>query len=259
MPEDENDLKYELLKKDEAAPEESMDPRAIYEHQAKEMSGAIGFGVTVYNEIIYFGSCDNNIYAIREDDGKLMWKFLAEGMVSSRIDVTDGVAYATSFDGYVYALDANTGRLIWRFYTGDKVVASPTVAYDIVYVGSFDTYFYAIEAPTGRLLWKFKTDNLIWCEAAVINGKVFFGSVDKRLYCLDAKTGKLLWSYLANGWCTVQASASSDGHGIWRFGDRPDRTEFPDTVIVSGSWSNDLFAVDEDGRKLWHRQTDSKM
>jgi outer membrane protein assembly factor BamB len=252
-------LEYELFRKEKEVPEEAMDARTVIEAQAEKMGGSIGLDITIAEGMIYFGSGDKNVYALRESDGRLVWKFQTGGIVVASPTVLDGVLYVSSFDGSVYALNAKTGETIWRFYTGDKVLASPSLADGVLYIGSFDSYFYALEAGTGRLLWKFKAGDIIWSTAAVLNGKVYFGSVDKRLYCLDAKTGKLLWSYLANGWVTVLSAATLDGQGIWRYGHRPVQTKFPALAIVSHSWNNELFVIDENGKKIWHRQTDAKM
>ena len=71
--------------------------------------------------------------------------------------VWNEAVYFGSGDGNVYALDAATGGVKWKFQTGDVVHASPAIADGQLYIGSWDSYFYALDAASGKELWRFKT------------------------------------------------------------------------------------------------------
>src|SRR5260370_13445233 len=62
--------------------------------------------------------------------------------------VSDEVVYFGSDDNYLYALNASTGELKWKFKTGDVVYSSPAVADGAVYVGSHDGYLYSVYAQS---------------------------------------------------------------------------------------------------------------
>jgi outer membrane protein assembly factor BamB len=117
--------------------------------------------------------------------------------------IANGVVYFGSGDDNVYALNADTGALRWKVKTGDVVHASPAIWNGNVYVGSWDSYFYAIDAATGKTRWRFKTgDDLkihnqvgIQASAAVVGGVVYFGSRDSHLYAVDAVTGQKKWAF----------------------------------------------------------------
>lgn len=117
--------------------------------------------------------------------------------------VANGTLYFGSGDNNVYALDAVTGSLKWTFKTGDVVHATPAVSSGVVYIGSWDRNMYALDAASGKELWRYQTGNDttiynqvgIASSAAIAGGKIFFGCRDGHFYALDAKTGKLIWSH----------------------------------------------------------------
>jgi len=57
--------------------------------------------------------------------------------------VVNGVVYVGTTDHNVYALKASTGAKLWSYTTGNEVISSPAVANGVVYVGSADGKVYA--------------------------------------------------------------------------------------------------------------------
>jgi outer membrane protein assembly factor BamB len=115
--------------------------------------------------------------------------------------------YFGSGDNNVYALDATSGQLRWKFATGNVVHASPAIANGTLFIGSWDSYFYAIDAQSGQLQWRFKTGEDpkifnqvgIQSSAVVANGVVYFGCRDSNLYALDAANGQKKWAFSNHG------------------------------------------------------------
>lgn len=60
--------------------------------------------------------------------------------------VARGVVYAGSEDGNVRAIRATDGHVIREAKTGGAVRSSPAIVQNGVYVGSLDGYLYAFEA-----------------------------------------------------------------------------------------------------------------
>jgi eukaryotic-like serine/threonine-protein kinase len=173
-------------------------------------------------EMVYVGSEDSSLYAIRAKTGELNWKFHTGGAVSSSPAIFNQIVYFTSYDGFCYAVDAGSGKEIWKFRTGgekkvgakglwtmkpadlymedlfDFFLSSPVVDINdepTVYFGSSDGNLYALDALKGGLKWKFKTDGIIHTSPALYQGTVFFGSWDRYLYAVDSKTGKEKWKF----------------------------------------------------------------
>jgi outer membrane protein assembly factor BamB len=61
-------------------------------------------GIVVAGRIVYAGSNDYTVRALRASDGSQLWEFTTSGPVESQIAVASGIAYVGSNDGRVYAL-----------------------------------------------------------------------------------------------------------------------------------------------------------
>ena len=129
----------------------------------------------------------------------LKWSYTTGAQVFSSPAVANGVVYVGSVDGNVYALKASTGAKLCSYQTGDYVFSSPAVANGVVYVGSVDGNVYALKASTGAKLWSYTTGGYAYPSPAVANGVVYVGSDDGNVYALNANTGALLWSYPTGG------------------------------------------------------------
>ena len=159
---------------------------------------------TVSNGTVFFGSGDNNVYAINAADGREKWRFKTGNVVHASPAVANGVVYIGSWDRNMYALDANTGRERWRFQTGNDttiynqvgIASSAAIANGVVYFGCRDGHFYAVDAATGRQRWS-HDNKMGWVIAspAVRDRIVYFPTSDgTRFKALDALTGALKYS-----------------------------------------------------------------
>ena len=66
--------------------------------------------------------------------------------------------FVGSRDRNLYAIAADSGLRRWHVAAGDWVDSSPAVSGRTVYVGSHDRKLYALEAETGIVLWEYATD-----------------------------------------------------------------------------------------------------
>jgi outer membrane protein assembly factor BamB len=201
-------------------------------------TGKIVFSSPVVADgVLYVGSNDGNLYALNEATGKERWRFATEGPVQSTPAVHGGLVFLASFDGKVYALDAATGHERWRFETGQPVFSSPVVAAGAVYVGSKDHNVYALDATTGQKRWRFTTGAEVWSTPAVSDGTVYVGSNDHNLYAVDAATGTERWRF------TTKAVVSSSPF-------------VADGTVYVGSFDHNVYAVDaRTGRQRWQFST----
>jgi outer membrane protein assembly factor BamB len=130
---------------------------------------------TIANGVVYVGTGDGYVYALKASDGTRLWRYLTGGAVSTPT-VVNGVVYIGSADGYVYALKASDGTLQWSYLTG-SYPASPTVVNGVVYVGDLvDYYLYALKASDGTLQWRYQTGGNVDSSPAVVNGVVYFSA-----------------------------------------------------------------------------------
>jgi len=249
---------------------------SLQELWSYQTGDAIYSSPSVVNGVVYVGSRDHHLYALKARTGALLGR-LRVGYLDSSPAVVDGAVYFGSWgDWNVYALDAHTGAPLWSYKTGDHVDSSPAVANGAVYVGSDDDNIYALDARTGALLWSFQTGLGVDVSPAVANGVVYVGGAN-FFYALDARTGAKLWSYQTEsfGWSspavangvvyvgsyegTVYALDASTGHLLWTYFILYPVDSSPavaNGVVYFGSRDHNVYALDAStGAKLWKYTT----
>ncbi len=228
--------------------------------------GPIISSPAVADGMVYFGSNDHYLYAVKAADGTQSWRFKTGSRVSSSPAVAAGRVYFVSYDGYVYALDARSGELRWKFasqgerrFTAthlhgslpaaesmpdpfDLFLSSPTISGGTVYVGSGDGAVYALAADTGALRWKFKTGDVVHASPAVAEHTVYIGSWDSYFYALDAESGREKWRFKTgedpdiHNQVGIQSSAVVID-GVVYFGCRDSQLYALDAATGSKRWS----------------------
>jgi len=150
------------------------------------------FPALIYDDIIYIGCYDNNLYALNMN-GKVVWRFrCSEVAYPPRLSEDRERIFFGSRDNCIYCLNRKTGKFIWKFGT-NGFVWNIVVCNDRIYASSYDNNIYAISEKTGKLLWKFATNGPVNCSFADEH-RIYFGSWDCNFYCID-HSGKLLWKF----------------------------------------------------------------
>jgi outer membrane protein assembly factor BamB len=194
----------------------------------------------LHDGILYYGSCNFNIYALDVRTGELVWKFKTSGIVfESSPAHWEGMIFAGSYDHFMYALDAKTGELRWKFESRDKINSMAFIDNGKLYFASKDQNVYCLDARDGSLVWKFQTQDAIGSSPIVHAGKVYIGSFDKIFYCIDAGSGKLVWKFSTQG-------------EVYH----PNRPLIHNNIVYFTSFDNNLYAVTTDeGRLVWKLKT----
>ncbi len=204
--------------------------------------------------VVYCGSNDNHLYAVKTNNGEEIWKFRTGGEVRSGITFSEGLVFFGSTDGNYYAIDSKSGKLKWKFETRgenqfdawDYYLSTPAVSNDIVYFGSGDSTFYALQKKSGELKWEYKTKGVIHSSPVISGNKIYFGSFDGFLYALDLNTGELIWKFDTLGneyfpYGAIQGSPSKFNKHIY-----------------FGSRDYNLYALNaETGKVMWNKSTPS--
>jgi outer membrane protein assembly factor BamB len=152
------------------------------------------------------------VYALNAATGALIWKYQTGSLVESSPAVSNGVVYVGSDDNNVYAIRAkgpNAGTPLWKFATGSEVYQSPVVTNNTVFVGSQDANLYALDAATGSLQWTVATNGIVG-SAAVANGVVYATARDGSFYAVDASYGGVL-ALFETGYSFIGSPTVSDG------------------------------------------------
>ncbi|MEM3401804.1 MAG: PQQ-binding-like beta-propeller repeat protein [Candidatus Hadarchaeales archaeon] len=158
---------------------------------------------TYSNGRIYFGSRDNNVYCVSEDNGNLLWKYQTNGPIYSSPAVRGNAVYITSTDNNVYALNASNGSLLWKKGLGAKITSSPAISGDRLYVGTWKGTMCSLDVSTGEVKWEFRPEisgereNYPIVSTPAVKGEIiFFGSNNHYFYAINA-AGEKLWEFEA--------------------------------------------------------------
>ena len=114
--------------------------------------------------------------------------------------VAGGVVYFGSRNNNVYALNAGNGTEIWHHNTGGAVFASPQVANSVVYVGmsgggAGNNSIVALNSKDGSTRWQHTITNYAGANIVVNNDVIYVGSSDSVVYALKATNGSQMWKY----------------------------------------------------------------
>jgi len=191
-------------------------------------SGLSGFVETkplrYYGKVI-FGAWDNYLYALDENDGKLLWKWRGEreGALLSPAACIPVAAHGKVFivapDRMMTAIDAETGKQVWR--TGKyQVRESIGISEDAerVYIRTLRDSILALSTSANE-------PKEVWCTnvgfgydhnyAALVekDGTLFYGTRNGLLIALNARTGKVKWQH-KTGVALLNTVAPIDGRRV---------------------------------------------
>src|SRR5579872_1679127 len=163
----------------------------------------------VSNAIAYVASSNGTVYALRANDGSLLWhhSFAVKGF-SQTVTVNNTVVYfdidilsasGTASAGALYALRASDGTPLWHYQANTLFTGPPTIDQGSLYINSSDTV-YALRTGHGSVLWQHSLqDEGLTTPGAMVeeNGIVCvgFGQQDQAMLLgLHTKDGSIAWS-----------------------------------------------------------------
>ena len=117
--------------------------------------------------------------------GNELWTFHTGKKIWSTPVIKDGIVYFGSHDQNVYAVNIRDGTEKWRFRTGGTVAGRPLLFDGLVVIGSFDKNLYALEVETGAKSWELQGDNWFWAGAVANENTIFAPNMDGNIYAVD--------------------------------------------------------------------------
>jgi len=208
---------------------------------------------------VFVGSSDHGLYALRAEDGTVLWRFETLGFVNCAPFYSRGedAVYFGSNDGALYKVAARDGRLLWRFMTNAEVSRRPILENGLLYAMNANDTLLALEPATGKLRWYQHRSPAMGMEVAgysgpaFFRGKVYAGFSDGTVAAFDAVTG-------VERWAPVDLAAEVEA----ATGEAPQYLDVDTTpvaevleagpAVLVGSYSGGVFALDaETGSQIW--------
>jgi outer membrane protein assembly factor BamB len=225
---------------DQPAPQQAASPGAVA--SGKKVwsfitGNIIESPVVVSNGVVYFGSIDNNVYALNASSGARVWSYGTNAAVQCGIAVADGAVYASSFEGNLYRFDASSGTKVWSYPAESVSAASVAVAGGTVYTSGVGGIIAALNASDGAKKWDKFQDGEGMAGIALADQVVYLGTSGGDVYALHAASGDVIWSFAANGAITSGVALAGG-------------------VVYAGCFGQTVYALNAgSGRQAWTYQT----
>jgi outer membrane protein assembly factor BamB len=179
--------------------------------------------------VIYVGDVNGTLYAIKAEDGSILWQFQGTDQIFTAPARRGEAIYFTSRAGLT-ALSRRDGRVLCRCgLVGNTTESSPLIVADRIIVGGsgkvsavdFDgkliwQYDVAADAPPAPPGFDANRAKLAGEPArirtAASDGTAIFQPVfdQSRIIVIDLKAGRRRWSYQAKGWMYGEPTVTDD-------------------------------------------------
>ncbi|MEO6799369.1 MAG: outer membrane protein assembly factor BamB [Rhodanobacter sp.] len=158
-------------------------------------------GLLVANGVVFFGSDDGQLVALRLDNGAKLWEQrLASGEGRTEIDrlddadgsiVLDGsTLYAAAYHGNLVAVDGPSGRPMWSrpFSTFTSLAFKDNAIFGV----DDNSQVWAFDKSGGADMWKNKALEYRWLTGPAVQGKyVVVGDMEGYVHWLQTGDGAL--------------------------------------------------------------------
>jgi polyvinyl alcohol dehydrogenase (cytochrome) len=228
----------------------------------------------------FFGDTNGNVYALKVEDGSVIWQVHPEAHAAARITgspllvgsrlyvpISSGEEGASAdpaypcctFRGSVIALDAASGKQVWKAYT----IAKPSQP---THQGPQGVQYWG---PSGAAVWSSPTADVKRHAIYVATGNNYSDpstDMSDAVIAFDIKTGKKLWSRqltakdVWNTGCVAEKKDNCPDHRgeDYDFGAPPMLRSLADgrSILLLAQKSGMVYAIDPDdhGRLMWkHR------
>ncbi|WP_049622720.1 outer membrane protein assembly factor BamB [Frateuria defendens] len=176
--------------------------RWVYDQGAVPLLSLRGNGpLLAANGVVFLGSDDGRLVALREDNGEKLWEQpLAGGEGRTEIDrlndadgaiLLDGsTLYGAAYHGNLVAVDGPSGRPLWNrpFSTFTSIAATGNALYGV----NDDSQVWAFDKNGGADMWKSDALKYRWLTGPAVQGNyVVVGDLEGYVHWLQTGDGAL--------------------------------------------------------------------
>lgn len=146
--------------------------------------------------VLYVGSTDGGVYAVRARTGKKVSRFDAKSRVYAPVAIRGEQLIVATFDGILLVVNRRTNKEISRTKLGGGLVSAPVVAGRHIVVGARDYFLYGFDASATKVTWK-NSFWFSWVESTprFFDGLLYVGGSDfRRVSAIEPETGRVRWA-----------------------------------------------------------------
>lgn len=232
------------------------------------------------DDVVYVGSYDHNLYAVRAENGEFIWKYPCDGGIVTKPVFFEGNIIFGSEDKKLHVISQRSGKIVWTYYTNGPVRSSPFLAEGHIFFGSDDGLLHAVNGLSGRQAWAVDTGAPIRSSPLVLNERIYFGNEAGDFFCNDL-TGATKWRFKAKRAITATPVVSKGiifvgsmdstiyaldlktGFVVWRSRLNKATISTPAVIenfIFIGSADNSLYCLDVNSSKeVWQFSTEHQV
>ncbi len=184
------------------APEVEELPPAPAPRWQRALDSAVWASPIVHEGIVYVGTVDGRVHAIRATDGEPVWTWVGTAPLYGAALATNDAIYLVDERDDLVRLERATGKLRWRVSlrsdSAGENPANPTFTHrtaapiwdgrDLLYVGSTDGQVHAIRARTGKIAWSKSVGAPLYAPLALHGDTLLAGAFDGTLVGFNRRT-----------------------------------------------------------------------
>lgn len=219
-------------------------------------------------DLVYVGSRDGTLLALRADDGAVMWETTMGGAVSSvptlaHLPAQEGppsVLLVGTDNGTMHALDLESEDhdTIWSYETPGRITTRPLVHEGVAFFVNSRDQLYALDLRTGGWRWQyeqeFQTDFTVHGHAGLAfvpastgvaseeTGTIYTGFDNGKVAAIGASSGQALW---------LSSVAPPEGGNFVDCDSTPLVDHERQRLYVTGQTTGVYAMALEDGSVLW--------
>ncbi len=145
-----------------------------------KISSGVNSGISISNNLIYFGNSDGNFYCFTLDGSKV-WQEKLKASVKAIPSIDDSSVFIGDLLGNVYAFDNKTGKKKWETSFGGMINNSILVLNNQLIVPDSKGFIYVLEKLDGGLVQKIELKGRVKFSPVLVKNKVFIGYDDKKI------------------------------------------------------------------------------
>lgn len=150
-------------------------------------------------DLVIVGNSIDGVVAYKRSNAQELWRMNLQDGVEGGAVLENGIMYFGSSDGQLYAVKAISGDRIWSYPLGAEGLAPPLLVGDKLFVLGGNSVAHCLNAKSGKLLWTYNRREAAnisvrgGAQPALAGSSIVFGFSDGSVVGLNPSSGAINW------------------------------------------------------------------